>query len=464
MNPNEATVPLDARRQPLDFIIIALAVGVVLGLILAARSDHGAQTTPPAVLSVNDLSRWATVYSLVERGTYDIDETPWPATIDRVQINGHFYSSKPPLLPTLLAAEYYLLKKISFGRLSFASSPNATIRLMIVTVNLVPFGVFLLLYEKLLRELTPDPWTRCYSLCAAAFGTYLTSFCVTLNNHTIAAFSALFALYPVYRIVCSRSSAPLYFAVAGFFAAFAAVNELPAASFLALAASALLWKAPRHTLAVFLPFALIPIAAHFTTNYLAVGSLAPAYADKQAYEFPGSYWKVDPNTGRLTSTRTDPATGKVEVRKNIDSLYEPWPVYLFHMLAGHHGVFSLSPVFLLCFAGLWRVARDRAAPLHGFALVSLFLTALLLVFYLFFAGQRNYGGATSGLRWLFWLIPFWLLFLPAGLHNAARSGRFRGLALAFLLLSVTSVFYSAGNPWTRPWLHQWLNAMGWIWY
>jgi hypothetical protein len=25
---------------------------------------------------------------------------------------------------------------------------------------------------------------------------------------------------------------------------------------------------------------------------------------------------------------------------------------------------------------------------------------------------RNYGGSTLGLRWLFWLIPFWLVLLP----------------------------------------------------
>ena len=293
--------------------------------------------------------------------------------------------------------------------------------------------------------------------------TSLTSFCVTLNNHTVAAFSALFALFPLYRILCNGRTDRRNYAAAGFFASFTAVSELPAAAFLALAGAALLWKTPRPALKIFLPFALLPLAAHFATNYLAVGTLAPAYADKQAYDFPGSYWKVDPTTGRLTSTRTDPVTGKTEIRRNIDSLYEPWPVYLFHMLVGHHGIFSLTPLFLLCFAGLIRKARDRAGPLREFALGSLLLTLVLLVFYVFFAGQRNYGGATSGLRWLFWLIPFWLLFLPEGLRRV-DSRAFRGAALVMLLLSAMSVFYSARNPWTRPWIHQWLSTMGWIWY
>jgi hypothetical protein len=208
----------------------------------------------------------------------------------------------------------------------------------------------------------------------------------------------------------------------------------------------------------------VPVSAHFVTNYLAVGSLSPAYANKQAYEFPGSYWKVDPETDRLVSTTTDPRTGRIEIRRNIDSLYEPWPVYLFHMVIGHHGVLSLSPVLLFSFVGMVRLVRDRPSPVRAFAVLAAFLTLLLFVFYIFFAGQRNYGGATAGLRWLFWLIPLWLLFLPAGLERGAAGNRFRMTALALLALSALSVFHAARNPWTKPWLHKWLSYMGWIWY
>src|SRR5882672_1431029 len=74
--------------QKIDSIIIAVSAGVLLGLIFLARGN----TLP--MHSVNDRSRWATVYSLAERGTYQIDESPWPMTIDRVQLKGHSYSSK----------------------------------------------------------------------------------------------------------------------------------------------------------------------------------------------------------------------------------------------------------------------------------------------------------------------------------------------------------------------------------
>ena len=89
-----------AESRRLDFILIALTAGLVIGLIFQA----------PPFFGPNDLSRWSTIYSLGEQGTYIIDRTAFPTTIDRVQLRGHFYSEKPPLLPTLLAGEYLLLK------------------------------------------------------------------------------------------------------------------------------------------------------------------------------------------------------------------------------------------------------------------------------------------------------------------------------------------------------------------
>src|SRR5208337_2534736 len=171
-----------AERRRLDFILIAVSAGAVLGLILLARTFYGP----------NDISRWATVYSLAERGTYNIDETPFPTTIDRVRLNGHYYSEKGPLLPTLLAGEYLLLKKLSFGWLSFRNSPVSVIRIILASLNLVPLVIFLGLFSRLLDRLAPDPWIRAYTMVAAGLGTFLTGFSFTLNNHTVTALSSFF--------------------------------------------------------------------------------------------------------------------------------------------------------------------------------------------------------------------------------------------------------------------------------
>ncbi len=347
-------------------------------------------------------------------------------------------------------------------------------------------------------------------MMAAALGTYLTGYSVTLNNHTLAAFSCFFAMYPAYLIWCEGRREGSLFVTAGFFGGFTAVNEFPALAFLGVIGLGLMRISFRKVLLFFIPLALLPILGHLFTNYLVTGGWKPAYANKEAYDFPGSYWKIDPATGRMVGSRIDPATGRtvLEVPEGIDNQYEPWHIYLFHMVIGHHGILSLSPIFVFTLLGWKRLfsgqglrelvpepeplairdcslgqpAMTQSAPgctmveglLHApgvlqgsfrfFGLLSMGVTILMFIFYLFFAGQRNYGGFCNGLRWLFWLIPSWLMFLPLGLEGNKSRHWFQGVALVFLLISAASAFYASRNPWTRSWLHQWLNYHQWIRY
>jgi hypothetical protein len=83
------------------------------------------------------------------------------------------------------------------------------------------------------------------------------------------------------------------------------------------------------------------------------------------------------------------------------------------MTFGHHGIFSLTPVYLLAMiGGMLLVVRDRR-QLRWIALAALALTVIVVLFYMSRPmHQRNYGGMTCGLRWTFWLIPLWLMMLP----------------------------------------------------
>jgi hypothetical protein len=83
----------------------------------------------------------------------------------------------------------------------------------------------------------------------------------------------------------------------------------------------------------------------------------------------------------------------------------------------------------------------------------------------FYIGQpqihRNYGGTTCGMRWLFWLAPLWLVvMLPMADALAARRWT-RGLALLLLTASVLSASYPIWNPWTHPWLMNFMQYLGW---
>ena len=49
--------------------------------------------------------------------------------------------------------------------------------------------------------------------------------------------------------------------------------------------------------------------------------------------------------------------------------------------------------------------------------------------------DRNYGGMTSGFRWMFWLAPLWLVVMLPAADRLARRGSAMAVALVLLRLS-----------------------------
>ena len=143
---------------------------------------------------------------------------------------------------------------------------------IVLLLNVLPFGVFLILYARLLDSYAANDWAWFFSLVAAAFATYLLPFTQTLNNHTVAAFSAFFALHQVVAIWSDEERSGWRFAAAGFFAAFAVANELPALAFLVLLLAVLFVSYPRPTLLCFIPGAAVPIAAFIAAHMRCLAS------------------------------------------------------------------------------------------------------------------------------------------------------------------------------------------------
>jgi hypothetical protein len=475
----------DARRFA-ALIIITAATSFALGHTLRQ----------PAQMAANDISRWCTVWSLLERGSYVIDECPWQVdTQDKVfrapkDANGsspgqppvrHYYSSKPALLPTLIAGVLYPARVMTgvplekvvlepraprwtqkpdpdspYGVKGVLETPKDPVRWpayifyfkpILVLLNVIPYGIFLVLFARVLDRYAANDWAWFFCLVAAAFGTYLLPFTQTLNNHTVAAFSAFFALYQVFWIWDDDNPSGLRFAAAGFLAAFAVANELPALAFFALLLGLLLVSFPRHTLLFFLPGALVPIVAFMAAQYAVFGEFKLAYeafgTDEYLYE--GSFWKTPLDLDALNEHP------------------EPYATYFFHMTLGHHGIFSLTPIFVFSIVGAVRLVGSggwfplprrgsRGTPMTAVAWLTIVLTVILLAFYTWNPKARNYGGSTQGLRWLMWLIPFWLLLLPKGVELGQSRSWFRGLALFALGISVMSVGYAIRNPWSHPWI------------
>lgn len=436
------TAKKERRFDPLAAICLAIiAVSLCLSFVRLLEAEP--------LGSANDKSRWCTVWALVERGTYQIDEVirrPQWDTIDKVRLNDHFYSTKPPLFSTLVAGLYWLEKQM----LGWTLDDNlaATVRLLLVFVNLIPWGIALWWLSRMIRRYASSPVTVVLVTVTAAFGTLLTPFLTTLNNHVPAAICVIIALDAAMRITLDGDRRWWWFSLCGFFAALAVCNELPAAAFGAAIFGLLVWKERQPTLSYFLPAALLPIAAFFITNAIAIGGIRPAYMfyGKEPYvyvhEGVPSYW-------------TSP--------KGIDQAKDSPLTYFLHCTIGHHGLFSLSPILLLSVLG-WGIGLRRNAPLRDYLAMGLGLTLIVLGYYLTRFDNYNYGGNSVALRWLLWLLPFWMLPLMVAVDRFESRRWFRGLCLTLLLPSIFAAWYPRTGPWTHPWLYTVMSRMGWIDY
>jgi hypothetical protein len=485
----------NATRRSVYVLLIVVASATVAGRIISVERVYEPSLSRPAevkndwlaewprnlppptpTFSSNDRSRWATVRALVDEGHYWIgtrdangndcgfifDEYDWK-TIDRVldpKTGEHFYSSKPPLLATMMAGQYWVLQKVFGWRIS--EQKWQVVLAGLFTFQWLPLLIYFILLARLAERYGTTDWGRLIVVAAGGFATMPTLFAITFNNHTLAACSALFAIYATLNVLGADAPArgrPLNMALAGFFAAFTACCEMPATALLAALFVWLLVRSPRQTLLFFVPAAAIPLAAWFTTNHLAVGEWLPVQSkiDSTWYQYPGSPWKWDES----------------KLNSNIDSLREPKPLYAFHLLLGHHGLFSLSPIWLIALGGMvmglaqllrrgpaQAVMRNEVEDDRAVVSALAFLVSFAVVgFYVI--QTSNYGGWTNGPRWLMWLTPLLLLALLPALDRLATQRWTRVIAYLFLAFSILSVSYRSWNPWRHPWVYNFLESQGW---
>lgn len=411
-------------------------------------------------LSANDRSRWMTIRALVEHGTYEIDkiraEPTWD-TIDMVEHKGrdgkeHLYSSKPPLLATLLAGEYWVIHR--FTGLSLKDNPYEVGRFMLFTINILPMVLMYFLLARLVERFGTTDFGRIFVMAAATLGTFLNTFAIVLNNHVLGAVTATIALYAAVRIAYDGERRWWYFVIAGLAASMTAADELPALTFLGLLGVLLLWRAPRPTMFAFVPAMLVVAAAFFITNWISHESLRPPYMHRGEGD---NWYDYEYELG----DRTIPSYWRD--RQGIDRGEPSKLVYALHVLIGHHGVFSLTPIWLLSMAGavMWLWSADIAR--RDVAIITLLISIICLTFFIGLRPleDRNYGGMTSGFRWMFWCAPLWLVVMLPAVDRLARSTAGMAFASLLLTLSVLSASYPTWNPWTHPWLYNWMEWTTW---
>jgi hypothetical protein len=435
--------------------------------------------TPWPTYSSNDRSRWATVKALVEDGTFVIGRrVPDPASPKGYRDDGiaftdgfgsvdkvlnpethEFFATKPPLLTVFAAGQYWVLHR-AFHKDLNDEKWEVVVPILLVT-NVIPLVIALWLFSLLLEAYGTTDWGRLFTFAAACFGTFLPTFSITLNNHVPAACCVMVALYaligprrarpgPPYFVEgppIDGTGSPVRLLVAGLFAGLAGCMDLPALAFAGAAGLIILLQSPRGLL-WYVPAALVPIAAQTLINHRATGLWLPVYSQFGGpwYEYEGSHW---------AKLRLNPRP------EGIDFIDEPKSVYAFNYLIGHHGLFSLTPVWLLALGGMVFSLRGPRAGSRLHRLTPLIL-AVVLGFYIW--RTNNYGGWTSGPRELFWLTPLLLLALAPAADRLSGSRVGRAVAYLSLGASAFSAAFPWTNPWRHPWIYQWAEYMNWVHY
>ena len=378
----------------------------------------------------NDQSRLATVERLVHGGTFFIEDSCFE-TVDQVHVDGHFLSSKPPLLSTMMAGQYWLLYNVLGWDIRDEGESRAVIKILTLTFAGAPLIAFLLLLRVALNWFVADGAARLVTLFAAAFCNHAMGMAIALNNHVFAA-TALFTA----GLIClglaheKITRRPLWYIVAGVATVTAIAIELSCVVFLPFFAVYLVRRTGLR-MSWWFVVGMVPVAViHLGLTRATLGNFLPAYVQPALYDYPGSYW-LEPD--------------------DVNALAEPKHVYLFNMTFGWRGEFLLYPVLLIAAATAVMALRKRDFPLRtevlGVAAAVLVGMAILCI------RTNNYAVASQGFRYFIYFTPIFLATMALGLERVRH--RWQWIVVALVLgASLGSAIESVRWPWSSK--HSWI--------
>lgn len=360
------------------------------------------QLVPYAVDKVWETPGWDSI-DVVKHGLKDEAYQPENPS------SGYIYSSKPTLLPTVMAAPYWIVNRW-FG-LSLADKPFETARLLLVIYNLIPLGIAFFCLTSLIESVGKTDWGKFFAAASLLFASFTLTFVATLNNHIPGVACISIALWAGMKIMREGKTSWIYFALAGFFGAFSVACDLPSLAFAGLLCVLLLLTNVKKTALVSVPFGLVVAVAFFTTDLIAHQSLTPAYAHKRdhmelAAQLEDSAKTPDSKKSSEDAASEDPVkqaatkaadknnAAKAEVAPQFDFDPNDWYYYVyypsgkprelkharlshwanrtgidkgepsikryaFHSTIGMRGVFSLVPVWIFSVAGAFVMLRKK---------------------------------------------------------------------------------------------------------
>lgn len=360
---------------------------VVASLVLAAVSAK------PYAGGWNDGSRLASVEVFGEQGHFRIDDSifvrvsaelrPYAAapeqlnqsgTLDKLWIDGHFYSDKPPVMTVLLGSVY----RVSL----WLGSPTARERpdwfcwwLTFLSAGGSYFLAVLGVHFFLIRLRLP-PFLSVLLLGSFSFCTYAAAYTWHLNNHIVFLAVSAWLCHYLLTEAMTKQAALAIGALTGFGYTLdlGIGTALFPATFVALMMRKTSWK----VIALVMLTAAPCVSLHHALNYLIGGSFGPANANPTHLNWPGSPFDARTMTGGFKHTLPQ------------------YLLYSLDLLFAKQGFFSHNlPLMLFPASALlvWRYQRNRR-PFVAYVFIW-----FLFGWQAYAITSTNLSGACCSIRW-----------------------------------------------------------------
>jgi len=363
-------------------------------------------------LGWNDSARLATIESLVDEGTFVIDNSGFlNQTGDKYFYRGHFYSDKPASLQIYSAPIYYAMRSAGIG---FWTHPRLSHYLIVfLTIGIIS-ALGLVYLQKSLQTMGVDGrWSALLTLIAGT-GTLILPYSGVYNNHVVSGALLMMAFYHLLRI----GEGARYAILAGFLLSLAGSTDIT--TFIFIPFALIVFHKRPHSLKLAFLLSTVPvILIYLLINLHISGSPLPPALNTELWDFPGSSFGKDDLSGHARH----------------DDLQD-LGIYAFHMILGRRGLFSHTPILLFSLYALLKIFRGKSRYIGYYLYITLASTAFILSFIFM---STNYSGGAFGVRWFATLMLLGILPISEMTKTIERSKEMR---TTFILLAAASILIS----------------------
>ncbi|MFW9877255.1 MAG: hypothetical protein ACFFG0_29545, partial [Candidatus Thorarchaeota archaeon] len=334
-------------------------------------------------------------------------------TMDRLYLNGHWYSPNTPGLP-ILGAVIVKISKLLLGD-NVLSTPWKThiliLLLVIFTSGVASAGTSLLIY-KISRYFTKNEKIRLLVAFAYGLGTMAFLFGTRYRSHATAAFLSFLCFYLIFKAKKEKKLEFKSIFLAGLAGGLSIITDLPSMIIVLSCFILLFYLRNKDKFKVVLFFSaglLIPLTIFFIYNYFIFGNIFSIGASKVPESNP-----LFPEEFRTSLTAIHFDDILIIIRDMIQLLF-----------LSYRGLLIYSPILFFSLVGIYYMFKE-------YKLESILIITNSLVILVFVAGSHDWwchGGA--GCRRFLPFIPF--LFIP--LIYAVKRINFK-IVLSICFLSI----------------------------